>query len=235
MPHGCVIFDFDGVIADTERLHLQAYNHAFANCRDTIGGPLEISQEQYFGKYIVYGDREGFIHMLRDAGRPNGDAIIATLCSAKDELFSSGKAAFADPLPGVIQLLHWLESRKIPRAICSGAKRSDIDHLLDVFGLRPHFELVTAIEDVRYGKPDPEGYALTFDRLNERYDLQLKKENSLVIEDSPGGCEAGRGAHIPVLGVATSLPLERVKRYADYAVQDLSHIDYAQLSKWLNM
>jgi len=134
MPRGCVIFDFDGVIADTERLHLQAYNHAFGQCSDVIGGPLTITPQAYFSRYIVYGDREGFFHMLRDARRPHDDAVIRQLCAAKDELFNSGRTAFAEPLPGVRALLAWLEERKVPRAICSGAKRSDIEHLLDVFG-----------------------------------------------------------------------------------------------------
>lgn len=235
MPRGCVIFDFDGVIADTERLHLQAYNHAFAQCAKDIGGALEISPESYFSKYIVYGDREGFTHMLRDAGRAHDAATIETLCSAKDHLFNSGRTAFAEPLPGVIKLLTWLEEHNVPRAICSGAKRSDIEHLLDVFGVAGHFEFVTSIEDVHYGKPDPEGYSLTFDRLNERHDLELVKSQSLVIEDSPGGCEAGRAAGIPVLGVATSISLERVERCANYAVRDLSHLDYSQLSRWLGL
>lgn len=235
MPRGCVIFDFDGVIADTERLHLQAYNHAFAQCANQIGGSLHISDELYFAKYIVYGDREGFTHMLRDAGRPHDGATVTTLCEAKDHLFNSGRTAFAEPLPGVIQLLTWLEERGVPRAICSGAKRSDITHLLDVFGVAGHFEHVTSIEDVRYGKPDPEGYNLTFERLNEIHDLDLVKSQSLVIEDSPGGCEAGKAAGIPVLGVATSLSLERVERCANYAVRDLSHLDYAQLTQWLRL
>lgn len=235
MPRGCVIFDFDGVIADTESLHLQAYNHAFAECSARIGGTLEIEPDLYFHKYIVYGDREGFFHMLRDAGRLHDDDTIAMLCKAKDHLFNSGRSAFAEPLPGVIQLLAWLEERNVPRAICSGAKRSDIEHLLQVFGVAGHFELMTSIEDVRFGKPDPEGYNLTFDRLNERHDLELSKSQSLVIEDSPGGCEAGKAAGIPVLGVATSIPLERVERCATYAVRDLSHLDFSELSRWLRL
>jgi len=102
-----------------------------------------------------------------------------------------------------------------------------------MFLVAGHFEFLTSIEDVRYGKPDPQGYNLTFERLNEKYDLELAKEQSLVIEDSPGGCEAGKAAGIPVLGVATSLPLESVKLCADHAVRDLSHLDYAELTRWL--
>ena len=69
MPRGCVIFDFDGVIADTESLHLAVYNLALQSHAGQIRGALVIPREAYFTRYIVYGDREGFFHMLRDHGR----------------------------------------------------------------------------------------------------------------------------------------------------------------------
>src|SRR5206468_3202359 len=87
MPHSCVIFDFDGVIADSERLHLAAYNHAFAQHVKEIGGPLLISPQAYFTKYIVYGNHQGFRNMLRDADRPQDEPLITALCDTKDRLF----------------------------------------------------------------------------------------------------------------------------------------------------
>ena len=69
MSRGCVIFDFDGVIADTESLHWAVYNRVLAEFAGEIGERIEISREAYFSRYIVFGDREGFFHMLRDHGR----------------------------------------------------------------------------------------------------------------------------------------------------------------------
>ena len=235
MPRGCVIFDFDGVIADTETLHLAAYNHTLALHAARIGGALAISPEAYFGRYIVYGDREGIYHMLRDHQRPSDDALVALLAQAKHEAFENKLHEFAEPLPGVRDVLAFLEENRVPRAICSGARRGEIVTLLEAFKLRHHFDVMVTIEDVRYGKPEPEGYNLAFDKLNLEYDAELDKQTSLVIEDSAGGCAAGKAAGIPVLGVATSLPLEKVRPCADHAVENLSKLDLGQLAKWLGM
>jgi len=235
MARGCVIFDFDGVIADTERLHLAAYNHALALHASATGGTLAIAPEAYFTRYIVYGNREGFYHMLRDAGLRHDDGLLRTLCAAKDELFHTKLGEFAEPLPGVREVLAFLEEQRVPRAICSGAARKEIVTLLDAFRLRHHFDVLVAIEDVRHGKPDPEGYNKAFEELNDEFDAELDKKLSLVIEDSAGGCAAGKAAGIPVLGVATSLPLEEVQRCADHAVRSLAELERGQLAKWLGL
>ena len=62
-------------------------------------------------------------------------------------------------LPGVRRLLDHLAEHKVPAGICSGARRHEIQPLLAAFGIAAFFPVITAIEDVRYGKPDPEGYS----------------------------------------------------------------------------
>jgi HAD superfamily hydrolase (TIGR01509 family) len=239
MSKGCVIFDFDGVIADTERLHLHAYNQVLAARAAEVGGPLAISPEAYFTRYIVYGDREAFWHVLRDNGRPHDAALVERLAAAKHDGFQTvvGNASDAGGglLPGVRELLEWLEQRQVPRAICSGARRQEILSLLDGFKLRHHFDVIVTIEDVRMGKPDPEGYNRAFDRLNLEYDAELDKESSLVIEDSAGGCAAGRAAGLRVLGVANSLPLSELERCATFAVASLQGLDHGVLAGWLGV
>jgi len=234
MIQGCVIFDFDGVIADTECLHLHAYNHAFTQLATALGGPLAITRAQYFLRYIVYGNREGFVHMLQDAGRPHDDALLDRLCAAKDGHFQLGLHGVAEPLPGVRRVLSFLEERGIPRAICSGANRHEIDMLLEAFRLQGHFEIIVAIEDVPRGKPDPAGYNQAFAALSQRAG-GLRKELSLAIEDSAGGCAAARAAGLRVLGVATSLALPEITKFADSALPDLSHLDLAELGRWLGI
>ncbi len=235
MSRGCVIFDFDGVIADTERLHLAAYNHTLAAHADAIGGALEIAPQTYFTRYIVYGDHEGLFHILRDNGRAHDQGLVAKLAEAKHAIFEEKLGEFAEPLPGVREVLEWLEERNVPRAICSGARREEIVTLLDAFKLRHHFDILVTIEDVRFGKPDPEGYNKAFDLLNLEYDAELEKDYSLVIEDSAGGCSAGKAAGLRVLGVATSLELGEVQRHATFAVRDLSELDHGELAGWLGV
>jgi len=235
MSKGCVIFDFDGVIADTEAVHLAAYNATFREFAPEIGGELAIAPSLYYRRYIVYGDREAISNMLRDHGRPMEERLVERLMEAKGKYVEDRLGDLAEPLPGVRELLEWLEARNVPRAICSGARRTEIEPLLDGFKLRHHFDVIVTIEDVKYSKPEPEGYNKAFDLLNLEYDAELEKEFSLVIEDSEGGCTAGKSAGLRVLGVATSLPLEKVKRCATFAVKDLSEVDFGELAGWLGI
>src|SRR5436305_1783438 len=135
MPRGCVIFDFDGVIADTERLHLRAYNQTLKAHAQEIGGPLEVSPHDYFTRYIVYGDREGLWHILRDNGRLHDNTFVEGLAAYKHHAFERLLAGEGGSplLPGVRELLEWLEARQVPRAICSGARRAEILSMLESF------------------------------------------------------------------------------------------------------
>ena len=235
MAEACVIFDFDGVIADTERLHLLAYNHALREMRQDVGRLIELTPEDYFSRYIVYGNREGFWHMLRDRAITPSDELMEKLCACKDDAYVQRLHEFAQPLPGVRKVLDLLEEWRVPRAICSGGRREEIVILLDAFDLRSHFDVMVTIEDVRLGKPDPEGYNKTFEKLYDEFDGLPQKAKSLVIEDSAGGCTAARAAGLRVLAVATSLPLETLQRCADFAVPDLSHLKATDLKRWLGM
>ena len=181
MSRGCVIFDFDGVIADTEAAHLAAYNGTFAAHAGEIGGALVIPPSAYYSRYIVYGDREAIWNMLRDNGRPMGEELLTKLVAAKGKYMEEKLGDFGEPLPGVRELLGWLEARNVPRAICSGARREEVVTLLDAFKLRHHFDVIVTIEDVKLSKPEPEGYNKAFDLLNLEYDAELEKEFSLVI------------------------------------------------------
>ncbi|MCL2647804.1 MAG: HAD family phosphatase [Phycisphaerales bacterium] len=235
MARSCVIFDFDGVIADTEAVHLAAYNATFRAFAAEIGGALVIAPAAYYGRYIVYGDHDALFHMLKDNDRSTDDRLIERLMQAKGKCAEEKLSDFAEPLPGVRDLLAWLERNNVPRAICSGARKDEVLTLLEAFKLRHHFDVVITIEDVRHSKPEPEGYNKAFDFLNVKYDAALEKGSSLVIEDSEGGCAAGRAAGIRVLGVATSVSLERLRRCTDFAVENLAKLDHKVLAEWLGL
>lgn len=235
MPHGCVIFDFDGVIANTEDIHLMAYNHALKELRTRLGKEIAITPEQYFSRYIVYGTNEGFGLMLQDAGISAVPELVAELAAAKDRIMDRDIVENAGLLPGVRRLLEHLAERKVPTGICSGARRHEIQPLLAAFGIAAFFPVITAIEDVRYGKPDPEGYSKTLQLLNELDERNFPASRSLVIEDTNGGAIAAHAAGIRVLGVATNSPLDRVQRWADFALPDLAHLDLAELDAWIGL
>lgn len=235
MSNSCVVFDFDGVIADTEALHLQAYNATFANLSARIGGPLRISAKTYFGNYIVYGNHDGFLHMLQDHGRSYDESLLTSLCAHKDQLFSQGISQFVQPLAGVRETLAYLTAAQVPLAICSGARRVEILHLLAAFKLAHHFVVIVAIEDVQQSKPHPEGYTRAFDQLNALHGGTLNRAQSLAIEDSLGGITAARTSGLQVLAVGTSLPLHKLRSQTPLVVNSLQEVTPPQWDKWLSL
>lgn len=235
MARSCVIFDFDGVIADTEAQHLIAYNEALLRLADKLGTRVRIAPASYYQRYIAFGNREGFACILRDAGLNASEPLLNELCALKDHIMDTELSQISAPLAGVTSTLASLTGWHVPLAICSGARRVEILRILEAFHLQALFQAIVAIEDVRHGKPDPEGYRRAFDTLQLQGNGELDKARSLVIEDTAGGAAAAHDAGLRVLGVATSSPLEKVKTWADFALPDLSHLQPGQLRLWLQL
>ena len=232
MAQGCVIFDFDGVIAPTEELHLAAYNAALAVLAPRLGRRLELTPTAYFSRYVVFGDAEAFERILRDAGLDPAEPLVADLCRCKNARMERDLGRLRSPPAGLRELLEHLHRRRVRMAICSSARGQEIATTLDHFQLRDYFQTTVAIEDVQRGKPDPEGYALAFQRLADS-EMNVARELSLAIEDTAGGATAAHGAGLRVLGVAATESLQAVRRWADHAVSDLSMVDFAELDRWL--
>lgn len=232
MLPNAVIFDFDGVIASTEDLHLQGYNHALIAAEKELGRRLQITADAYVNRYIVYGSVDGFAHMLTDAGLQPTAGIVAHLCEQKNQFLEAQLGAIAEPLPGIRPLLAFLASVDCICGICSGARRLEIQQLIRTLGLAEHFKALVSADDVRCGKPDPEGYLMAFAILHAQRP-ELTASQVVVIEDTQGGAMAAKSAGFRVLGVATTSPIESVRRWANWAIPDLSHLDYAIWSQWL--
>jgi HAD superfamily hydrolase (TIGR01509 family) len=230
-----VIFDFDGVIANTEELHLAAYNQVLQAARNVVGRVIQIPRERYFSRYIVYGNYEGFRQMLLDHGLNPSRAVLEELCRLKDKIMNGQLGNTMAALPGVTELLAHLAMRDVPCGICSGARRQEIDTLLRAFTFTPYFSAIVAIEDVTRGKPDPQGYTLAFERLNARRNGQLDQALCLAIEDTEGGAAAAHAAHLRVLGVATTSNLESVRQWADFAFENLAQVSLSQWDQFLGL
>ncbi len=231
----CVIFDFDGVIANTEKLHLAAYNQVLLAASKAVGRVIQITPERYFSRYIVFGNYEGFRLMLQDQGVNPPRALLDKLCELKDKIMDGRIGESPVPMPGVGELIKHLASRNVLCGICSGARRQEITTLLKAFTLDGYFPVIVSIEDVTRSKPDPQGYCLAFDRLNAQQNGNLDKAKSLVIEDTEGGAAAAHGAELRVLGVATTSGLDVVRKWADFPFAHLLDVPLQQLDQWLGL
>ncbi|MGH7176784.1 MAG: HAD family hydrolase [Tepidisphaeraceae bacterium] len=195
-----ILFDFDGVLVNSEPLHCIAYRRLAAS----IG--IDLTEEQYYGQLIGYDDVGAMRRVLALHGRQADDAAIARLIAAKStiamELIQRGQFAV---LPGVEDLLAATSSR-IPLGICSAALREEVSAMLQASKLRQHFTVVVTTEDVTVAKPDPSGYLLTARLLSERTRRDLPPQRCLVVEDAPNVAARAATVGFRVIGVTTTRP-----------------------------
>jgi len=198
-----VIFDFDGIIVDTEPLHYKAFQEILV----PLG--LGYSWEEYLETYLGFDDRDAFREAFRADGRALSDQELKNLIHGKGEAFLRIVSVGVAPYPGVVELIRSV-SGTLPLALCSGALRSDIDPILVQLGLTDAFDTLVTADEVAASKPDPESYRLAVQRLQEIFPGQVDPAASLAIEDTPAGIASATGAGLKVLAVTNSYPRERL-------------------------
>ena len=206
-PPEAILFDFNGVLLDDEADHFRAY-------RDLLK-PMGIRfrRSLYDERYLPLTDSESSARMLRDFGLPHRPADRRRFLSAKRRLFRARMRRARRTLPpAVTAVVRRLRRQGTTLVIVSGAARAEILTALRPVRLRPAFRFLIAAEDVRRGKPHPEGYLRALARL------RLSPERAMAVEDSPGGIRAARGAGLRVLGVSTSYPPAALRRAGAFAV-----------------
>ena len=219
---GAVIFDFDGVITDSEIMHLRAFNRVLAQFN------LEIAKEDYYRDYLGLTDADLF-KVLAEKYPVKIDADnIETLMSEKEKVFAELAETDGSIIEGVRDVLQLLEQNRIPTAICSGALLVEIKMILADAGLDHFFKVIIAADHVRKGKPDPEGFVLALKKLNEQSDKLLTSGQCIVIEDSHWGLIAAKAAGMHTVAVTNSYGAEQLKM-ADKIVDRLDHLTLADL------
>ncbi len=216
-----VVFDFDGIIVDTEPLHYKAFQQLLA----PLG--LGYSWEQYLECYLGFDDRDAFREAFRAGARPLSDQELRALMDAKAGAFQEIVSVGVSPYPGVVELIRSI-SGTLPLALCSGALRSDIDPILGQLGLVGAFDALVTADEVAASKPDPESYRLAVQRLQEIFPGRIHAAASLAIEDTPAGIASATGAGLKVLAVTNSYPQERLTG-ALRVVNSLAGIDLEAL------
>jgi beta-phosphoglucomutase len=221
-----VVFDFDGVIADSEPAHFEMF-------RKILGREgIDLDWQEYCEKYIGYTDLECFEHILADRRQSASPDKIRQLAQGKSVEFRRYIEQNSVLFPGVKPLIEQLSRNQVRQSICSGALRSEIQFILRQTGIDSFFPILVAAEDVRHGKPHPEGYLLALQRANENLDGKnpIEPENCVVIEDSSWGIRAAKGAKMACLAVETSCSAIEL-RAADLVVRDLTCVDLNTLQQ----
>ncbi|MHB1040093.1 MAG: HAD family hydrolase [Desulfobacteria bacterium] len=220
MPEA-VLFDFDGILVDTEPMHHRAFNEVL----DPLG--MAFPWKEYVETYMGFDDRDAFREAFRAKGIDLDDTNLAKLVAAKSEAFLRGLRAGVTAYPGAVPLIETLSAAGTPLALCSGALRADIDPILARLGVARRFDAIVSADDVRRSKPDPESYALAFRRLAETYSSSLTVPGkSVAVEDTPAGIRSAKGAGLRVLAVTNSYGTGELAE-ADWIVESLENVRVA--------
>jgi beta-phosphoglucomutase len=198
-----IIFDFDGVIANSEPLHLRAFQQALGE------HGIFLSRDEYFSRYLGYDDVGAFTALSHDRGLGMNQRQIAALVTLKgvklQEMMHAGDVLF----PGAVEFIR-TAADALPIAIASGALRHEIEEIVHAAGVHGCFSAIVASGDTPESKPSPAPYRLAFERLGEVAGAPLDPNRCVAIEDSHWGLESARGAGLRCVGVTNSYPAEQL-------------------------
>lgn len=199
MLHGTIVFDFDGVLVDSEPAH----GRGLAVAAASLGMDIHESDPRW---YVGLGDRECFQRIAAGNARTLGDEDLAVLTRRKAEAFSAASLdGCIRPYPGAVELVRAAAAAG-PIGLCSGSHARDIRPLLASLGIAESFRTLVTADDVARNKPHPDGYLLAAERLGVRPD------SCITIEDSPAGIAAALAAGYRVVAVCHSFPREKLGR-----------------------
>jgi len=199
-----VIFDLDGTLADTERLHFEAFNTVLR------ADGIEVTPADYFSRLIGYDDYDCLTLLLREHRRPASEARICELIAHKTAVYQAIIAERDVLFPRAAEFVRRCADR-FPLALVTGTLRAEAEMILRKARIRELFAATVAAEDVKRGKPAPDGFLAAVNRLQAivRPLPPLEVSECLAIEDTRAGVVAAQRAGMCVLAVAhTAAPSE---------------------------
>jgi beta-phosphoglucomutase len=218
-----IVFDFDGVIADSEPLHLRAFQQAL------LEEGIELSPKEYFSRYLGFDDVGVFEAIARDRGIPMNDRQVTTLVARKgaclQQMMQEGSVLF----PGARDFIR-AAAAAVPIGIASGALRHEIVEIVEGAGVADLFSVIVAAGDTPQSKPSPAPYLLAFERLREAAADALDPRRCVAIEDSRWGLESAHGAGLRCVAVTNSYPAHELPG-AELVVDGLKELTLPMLDR----
>lgn len=211
-----VIFDMDGVIVDNMKYHKRAWGMFLKK----YAPDMDVEEfSKHFGK--VNKDLLKIVFQ-----RKISDEEESRFGEEKEALYREFYAEDVAPTDGLVEFLQDLKENSVKTAVASAAPKVNVDFVFEKTGLRPYFDASIDANDVTRGKPDPEIYLKTAEKLN------CPPEACLVFEDSVPGIQAGRNAGMKVIGVATSHPADKLKD-TEFVIRDFTEVNFGTVRDYL--
>lgn len=193
------MFDFDGVLADTEALHLAAFQDAFA----ARGWRLE--PDEYFSRYLGYDDRGTILAYAREhhlnVPAAEADRVFTDKAEAYLSRLSGGSVLYS----GALECIARMHGR-FRLAIATGSLRDEVVRILTAADVLLAFDAIVAADDGVEPKPSPAPYRAAASRLG------FAPERCVAVEDSPGGLGSALAAGLRAIGITTTRPRRELAR-----------------------
>ena len=198
-----VIFDLDGVIANSEPYHGISEKLVF---KELGIKPVEIEAGTRFADVISkISSRNGLNLNVKEVVDKKFDIMI--------DMFKSQ----LNPIEHSIELINKIAGKKL--AVVSSSTKNWVNFSLRKFGVDKKFDVIIAAEDIKNGKPNPEPYLTAARKLN------LKPENCMVIEDSSKGVESAKSAGMVCIGLISPHTVPEDLSKADYVLNDIIKVE----------
>ena len=210
-----VIFDFDGLLADTEIISLKVYQELLKD----FGIPF--TEETYSREYSGHREEENVQRFLDTYDLPwNFDQTLEKVYELEARILVKG----VNLKKGAKNLLAFLQREGIPIALATSSVESRARMILDSNGILSLFDHLVFAKDVKRSKPYPDIF------LKACSDLNVLPENCLVLEDSEAGIEAAYRAGIPVICIPDlKMPAQSFLNKTEQVFQDLDAVrDYLE-------
>ncbi|TXT64345.1 MAG: Beta-phosphoglucomutase [Promethearchaeota archaeon] len=199
-----VIFDMDGVLADTGDAHYKSWKML----ADEIGAEFNREFfEETFGQQSVPITRQL-------AGETPSDKKIKEWSDLKEKYYRRIIKEKLEPLPGVMELLNELKNSGFKLAVGSSGPPENVTLLLESLDIEDYFDVIISAADVSESKPAPDVFLKAAQKLN------LEPKNTLVIEDAPVGIKSAKRANMKTVALTTTHPQDELMN-ADLILSDL--------------
>jgi len=216
VPLRAIVFDFDGVIANSEPLHCRAFQAVLAS------ESVALSDEDYYARYLGFDDVGAFTEIAKDRALAWDARHVATLVARKaiamEALERQGSVLF----PGAADAIR-RAAAALPIAIASGAIGPEIRRALDREQLTALFAAIVAAEDTLRSKPAPDPYARAVEMLRAATGVALAPHECLAIEDSRWGLASARAAGLKTVAVGQTYDVDALE--ADLTIASIADLD----------
>jgi beta-phosphoglucomutase len=224
-----VLFDFNGVIINDEQIHRELIDEIL------LAENLQPQGKDFWQVSVGRSDRSCLQDLLRLRGRFVSDEALDKLIVKKAIAYRQRLEQLVTlPIyPEVIEFIGKMHTSGYKLAVVTGAIRSEVELVLKQAEIDRYFDTIVAGDEINQSKPDPAGYLLSIDRLNQLHpDLHLLPSECLAIEDTFPGIQAVKSAGIQAVAIAHTYPFHMLQRRANWTIDSFADLELDRIYKF---